>query len=188
MQELSAGILALAEEKNVSSIDPLSAFMNTNPPDGWKDLLERIISGISSGNHPNAEGHRVIAALFADALAAFPPLPPTGVRVLNPDDALKKNVQWDENYESDFSHFVIEFAFEPHPVTAPDHQRQSFYLHPLPLPAAAVLPPADGGPRPAQQRLHDGVFGPGRTSTPRQNRIGSSAKIPAAVKGRNDEQ
>lgn len=117
LQELSAGILALAEEKNVSSIDCLSAFMNTNPPDGWKDLLEKVIPGISNGNHPNAEGHRVIAALFADALVAFPPLPPAGVRVLNPEDALKKNVQWDENYESDFSHFVIEFAFAPTPLS-----------------------------------------------------------------------
>jgi lysophospholipase L1-like esterase len=111
--ELSTGILALAEEKNVASIDPLTAFMNTNPPNGYKALLENIIPGISNGNHPNAEGHRIIATLFADALAAFPPLPPTGVHVLNPQDNFKKNVQWDMNYESDFNHFVIEFAYEP---------------------------------------------------------------------------
>jgi hypothetical protein len=91
--------------------------MNTNPPDGWKELLENIIPNISNGNHPNAEGHRVIATLFADVLVAFPPLPPTGVRVLNPQDHFKKNVQWSTNYESDFSHFVIEFAFEPDPLS-----------------------------------------------------------------------
>jgi lysophospholipase L1-like esterase len=115
--ELSAGILFLAREKSVASIDPLTAFMNTNPPDGWKNLLENIIPNISSGNHPNAQGHRLIAGLFADALAAFPPLPPSGVRVLNPQDHFKKNVQWAANYESDFSHFAIEFAFEPAPLT-----------------------------------------------------------------------
>jgi lysophospholipase L1-like esterase len=113
---LSEGIEALAEEKNVASIDPLTAFMDTNPPDGWKALLENVIPGISNGNHPNAEGHRLIATLFADALAAFPPLPPSNILVLNPEDNFKKNVQWDANYESDFSHFAIEFDFEPGPL------------------------------------------------------------------------
>ncbi len=112
LHDLSDGILSLAEEKNIASIDPLTAFMDTNPPDGWKDLLERIISGVSSGTHPNEEGHRIIAGLFADALASFPPLPPSGVRILNPNDNLIKNVQWDANPESDFSHFVVEFDFE----------------------------------------------------------------------------
>ena len=117
LQGLSAGILALAKEKNVASIDPLTAFMSTNPPDGWKALLENIIPNISSGNHPNAEGNRVIATLFADALVAFPPLPPSDIRVLNPQDHFKKNVQWSTNYESDFSHFAIEFAYQPDPLS-----------------------------------------------------------------------
>lgn len=117
LQELSAGILALANEKNVASIDTLKAFMNTNPPDGWKTLLENIIPNISSGNHPNAEGHRLIAGLFADVLVAFPPLPPSDIRVINPQDHFKKNVQWDMNYESDFSHFAIEFAYQPDPLS-----------------------------------------------------------------------
>ena len=59
----------------------------------------------------------LIASLFAPVLVAFPPLPPSGVLVLNPQDHLKKNVQWDMNYESDFSHFAIEFAFEPDPLS-----------------------------------------------------------------------
>ena len=117
LKGLNAGILALAKGKNIASIDPLTAFMNTNPPDGWKELLEDIIPGVSNGNHPNAEGHRLIAGLFADALVAFPPLPPSGVRVLNPQDHFKKNVQWSTNYESDFSHFAIEFAYQPDPLS-----------------------------------------------------------------------
>ena len=121
---LSAGILALAKEKDVASIDTLTAFMNTNPPDGWKDLLEKpgwVITDEgkvwAKGNHPNEAGHRLIASLFAPALVSFPPLPPSGISVLNPQDHLKKNVQWDMNYESDFSHFAIEFAFEPSPLS-----------------------------------------------------------------------
>ncbi|MBN2400470.1 MAG: SGNH/GDSL hydrolase family protein [Candidatus Aminicenantes bacterium] len=117
LYSLSAGILALAEEKNVASIDPLEAFLSTNPPNGWKSLLEDIIPPVSSGNHPNAEGHRIIAGLFADVLTTFPPLPPSGIHVINPQDTIKKNVQWDANYESDFSHFAIEFDFAPPPLT-----------------------------------------------------------------------
>jgi lysophospholipase L1-like esterase len=117
LYDLSAGILALAKGKNVASIDPLAAFLNTNPPDGWRNLLENIIPNVSSGNHPNAEGHRIIADLFAYALTAFPPLAPTGILVLNPQDKLSKNVQWDANYESDFNHFAIEFDYTPAPLT-----------------------------------------------------------------------
>jgi lysophospholipase L1-like esterase len=117
LQDLSAGILDLAGEKNVAGIDTLSAFMNTNPPNGWRDLLENIIPNVSSGNHPNVAGNRIIAGLFAATLAAFPPLPPSGVRVLDPQDHFKKNVQWDVNYESDFSHFAVEFAYQPDPLS-----------------------------------------------------------------------
>ena len=33
-----AGVLALAREKNIASVDTLAAFMNTNPPDGWRKI------------------------------------------------------------------------------------------------------------------------------------------------------
>ena len=117
LRNLSTGILALAADKNVASIDARTVFMNTNPPDGYKALLENIIPGISNGNHPNAEGHRIIANLFASVLTAFPPLGPGGVTVLNPKESSHKDVQWDPNYESDFSHFVVEFDFEPAPLS-----------------------------------------------------------------------
>jgi lysophospholipase L1-like esterase len=111
LRALSAGIIALAKKKGAAYIDTLSAFMNTDPPNGWKTLLESDIT--AKGNHPNAQGHMLIASLFAPVLVAFPPLPPSGISVLNPQDNFKKNVQWDVNYESDFSHFAIEFAYKP---------------------------------------------------------------------------
>jgi lysophospholipase L1-like esterase len=120
LRGLSAGILALAKEKSIASIDTLKVFMSYNPPNGWRDLLETpgIVDGEEvKGNHPNAEGHRIIANLFATALTAFPPLPPSGVHVLNPQDHLQKKVLWATNYESDFSHFAIEFAFKPDPLS-----------------------------------------------------------------------
>lgn len=120
LHALSDGIIALAKSKGTAYIDTLSAFMNTNPPDGWKALLERhmtvIVEGIpvlSKGNHPNAAGQRLIASLFAPALVAFPPLPPQNITVLDPENRLHRNVQWDPGYESDLSHFHIEFGFKP---------------------------------------------------------------------------
>jgi lysophospholipase L1-like esterase len=109
----SAAILDLAGEKGVAAIDTLDAFMKTDPPNGWKTLLEAIITGISKGNHPNEAGHSVIAGLFANALAQFPPLAPTGVTVVDPLNTLSRTASWNINHESDFSHFRVEFGFQP---------------------------------------------------------------------------
>ncbi|MCG2809887.1 MAG: SGNH/GDSL hydrolase family protein [Candidatus Aminicenantes bacterium] len=120
LYSLSAGILALAAEKGTASIDTLTAFMNTNPPNGWKDLLEDPGTVIVDeeevqvkGNHPNAAGHSLIASLFAATLAKFPPLAPQNITVMNHQDRQQKTAFWDANYESDFSHFHIEFGFQP---------------------------------------------------------------------------
>jgi lysophospholipase L1-like esterase len=110
---LSAGILELAGDKGVAAIDTLDAFMKTDPPDGWKTLLETIIPGVSKGNHPNETGHSVIAGLFANALAQFPPLAPGGVTVVDPLNTLSRTASWNVNHESDFSHFRVEFGLQP---------------------------------------------------------------------------
>lgn len=113
LHALSDGIKDLAGEKAAACVDALTAFLDTDPPDGWKDLLEDVIPDVSSGNHPNEAGHRLIASLFAEALVAFPPLAPQNVRVLDPQSALQRTAAWDPCYESDFDHFHIEFDFLP---------------------------------------------------------------------------
>ena len=121
LHALSNAILNIAQEKGTACIDTLGAFMNTDPPDGWKDLLEEPgwvedEEGKEvwvKGNHPNEEGHKVIAALFAATLVKFPPLAPTNISVVNSQNNLRRTALWDENYESDFSHFHIEFGFQP---------------------------------------------------------------------------
>ncbi len=117
---LSAGILGLAVQKGTSSIDTLDAFMKTDPPDGWMDLLETpgtvIINGeevVVKGNHPNSEGHALIATLFSDALIKFPPLAPRNIKVIDPKSTLKRTASWDPCFESDFDHFHIEFGYRP---------------------------------------------------------------------------
>jgi lysophospholipase L1-like esterase len=110
---LSDGIRELAADEGVDCVETLAAFMETNPPDGWQELLEDVIPDVSSGNHPNAEGHRLLAGLLAGALVSFPPLPPRNVRVLDEGSALRRTASWDPCYESDFDHFHIEFDFLP---------------------------------------------------------------------------
>jgi lysophospholipase L1-like esterase len=113
LHALSAGIIDLADRKGAAHIDPLTAFMNTNPPDGWQDLLESIDRPRSSGNHPIEEGHRIIASLFAPVLAAWPPYAPQNVAMLPATSDLQRTVSWDTNLESDISHYRINFDFSP---------------------------------------------------------------------------
>ena len=111
LYDLSDGIIELAKSKKAAYIDPLTVFMNTHPPDGWKDLLESVDPPLAKGNHPNEEGHRIIAGLFAPALAAFPPLAPQNITVLPGANSVQKTVSWDANLESDLSHYRIGFDF-----------------------------------------------------------------------------
>ena len=141
LYSLSNGIVELAQRKKAACIDSLGAFMNTNPPDGWKDLLETpgtvIVNGetiVIKGNHPNEEGHRIIASLFAPVLEALPPHAPQNVQMLATSNSLQKTASWDMNLESDFSHYQIEFGFLPEALdysltTAASHH--TFVLFPF---------------------------------------------------------
>jgi lysophospholipase L1-like esterase len=113
LRALSNGIVELATRKNIPWIDTFNTFMNYNPPDGWKSLLESVNPPIAKGNHPNEHGHEIIANLFAPVLAAFPPQAPQNIAVLDPQDPLQRTVSWEANYESDFSHYQIDFGFLP---------------------------------------------------------------------------
>lgn len=106
--EFNLATAALATEKKVGFIDTHGTFMATNPPDGWKDLLEDI-----GGNHPSPAGHLVIAGLFADVLAAFPPFVPTGIKNTSTEWPVVRRFSWDPGCESDLSYYRVEFG--PYP-------------------------------------------------------------------------
>jgi lysophospholipase L1-like esterase len=95
----------LAAEKGIGFIDTHGTFMATNPPDGWKALLEDI-----GGNHPSPAGHIVIAGLFAGVLAAYPPLRPTGVENVSTEWPVVRRFRWDRGCESDLSCYRVEFG------------------------------------------------------------------------------
>jgi lysophospholipase L1-like esterase len=98
----------LAAEKGIGFIDTHGAFMATDPPDGWKALLEDI-----GGNHPSPAGHNVIASLFADVLAAYPPLQLTGVENVSTEWPVVRRFRWTPGCESDLAYYRVEFGPSP---------------------------------------------------------------------------
>ncbi len=99
---------ALAVEKGIGFVDTHGAFMASDPPDGWKALLEDI-----GGNHPSPAGHIVIAGLFAGVLAAYPPLRPAGVENISTPVSSSWRFRWDPGCESDLSYYRVEFGTSP---------------------------------------------------------------------------
>jgi lysophospholipase L1-like esterase len=98
----------LASHRGIKYVDTYGAFMATDPPDGWKALLEDI-----GGNHPSPAGHTVIAGLFANALAAFPPLVPSHVKNISTEEPTVRRFRWDPGCESDFACFRVEYGRLP---------------------------------------------------------------------------
>ena len=103
---LNMSIGEMAIRRKIGFVDTHLAFMNYNPPAGWKSLLEDIV-----GNHPSPAGHVVIATLFSDGLAAFPPGLPTGMKPLPTIKTNQKAFYWQPCYESDFSFFRLEYGY-----------------------------------------------------------------------------
>jgi len=106
--EFNLATAALATDRGIGFIDTHGAFMATDPPDGWKALLEDI-----GGNHPSPAGHIVIAGLFAGVLADFSPLRPSGVENISAESSNIWQFRWDRGCESDLSHYRVEFGNSP---------------------------------------------------------------------------
>ena len=96
---------ALAASKDIGFIDTHRAIMATDPPNGWKALLEDI-----GGNHPSPAGHTVIAGLFAHMLAAFPPLDPNNIVNVSTEGPTIRRFRWDAGCESDLSCYRVEYG------------------------------------------------------------------------------
>jgi lysophospholipase L1-like esterase len=108
-ENLNERIKEMAEELNIPCVDTYAAFFDQ--PD-WESLLEDIVEGYEVGVHPSPAGHEVIANLFLPEILALPPQMPSDIQgyTINP---YRLTIEWSENVEFDFSHYVIEFAFNP---------------------------------------------------------------------------
>lgn len=117
IQAFNSGLIALTGQKNIRYIDTYTAFMNYQPPDGWKKLLEDrdatdIYKPGRGGQHPSPLGHQVITDLFIPKILASPPLYPQNIAVSR---LLGRRIQiaWQPNTDFDISHYYITFGYFP---------------------------------------------------------------------------
>ena len=120
---LNTHIGEMAVQRRFGFVDTHLAFMSYNPPDGWKSLLEDVV-----GNHPSPAGQIVIATLFSDSLAAFPPGLPVGVKPLPTIKSNQKAFYWQPCYESDFSFFRLEYGYMPDKMVFTATTRGTYFL------------------------------------------------------------
>jgi lysophospholipase L1-like esterase len=104
-ETLNTRIMEMAAKNQVPYIDTYTAFMEH--PEGWVALLEDI-----KGNHPNPEGHLVIANLFKEKILELPPAVPQDI-VPSDTSTSSQTLTWSDNREFDFSHYYIEFGYFP---------------------------------------------------------------------------
>jgi lysophospholipase L1-like esterase len=118
-EALNQRIIQLAQENGVPFIDTYKAFMEH--PGGWVSLLEDI-----KGNHPNPEGHHVIANLFKEKILDVPPAEPGEiVRSSRGDSSV--TFGWSDNREFDFSHYAIQFGYLPDNLNRGVNTLYNFY-------------------------------------------------------------
>ncbi len=122
IQSFNSSLIALAGQKNIRHIDTYNAFMNYQPPDGWKKLLEDrdatdIYKPGRGGQHPGPLGHGVIADLFIPKILASPPQSPQNIAV-NKEPGRRVLARWQQNTDFDLSRYYITFGYFP---TALDH-------------------------------------------------------------------
>ena len=133
---LNAKIREMAARRKIGFVDTHAAFMNSTPPDGWKSLLEDVV-----GNHPSPAGQVVIARLFADSLAAFPPGLPAGVTALPAPRPGQKPFFWQPCPESDVSFFRLEYGFSLDKMIFTATTPRTYYLFTiLPYQVAVRIP------------------------------------------------
>lgn len=113
-EALNQKIISMAIKNNIAYIDSYKAFFDY--PDGWEVCLEDI-----QGRHPSPTGHQVMADLFKPIILDLNPEVPVNFSTIDSNlNAI--SVQWDENFEFDFSHYLISFGFSTDQL---DHLTQS---------------------------------------------------------------
>lgn len=110
MIDLNDGLRQMAARKACELIDVYGAFMDHDYPEGWVDLLEERNDKITSGCHPNPEGHAVIAALMKARYDDFLLKPPQTVSHTALTSLNGKKVGWQEPNSKFIDHYLFEFG------------------------------------------------------------------------------
>ncbi len=132
---LNERIKDMATENNIPYVDTYAAFFEQ--PD-WEEMLEDLIGKHVVAAHPSPAGHQVIAGLFLPKILELPPQTPSNIQSF-PVGSYRLNVVWTENYEFDFSHYVIEYAFSPGNLNRSAETNNNFFSF-IRLPFHSSLP------------------------------------------------
>lgn len=97
-RKISSFIHSLGEELNLPVVDFWEIF--SNHPVGYKNLMSDYV-------HPNEIGYQLMAEEW---LKALPPDTPSGLEVVDTTPS-QITIQWSNNSELDFSHYVLEYGF-----------------------------------------------------------------------------
>jgi len=108
-ESMNKRIKDMAAELNIPCVDTYAAYLEQP---NWESMLEDIVEGYEVGVHPSPAGHEVIANLFLPKILELPPQIPSNIQTftINP---YRLTIEWSGNIEFDFSHYVIEFGFNP---------------------------------------------------------------------------
>lgn len=98
----------LADAEGLTLIDVYPAFMND--PDGYIYLLEERNDAVSSGCHPNPEGHALIAGLMKAKYDLFLLKPPEAVASTPLTGFKGSKVTWQAPNSQNIDHYVFEFG------------------------------------------------------------------------------
>ena len=97
-RKISVFIRSLGEELDLPVVDFWEIF--SHHPIGYKNLMSDWV-------HPNEMGYQLMAEEWSKAL---PPETPTGIDVIETTPS-HITIQWSENTEADFSHYLLEYGF-----------------------------------------------------------------------------
>jgi len=102
--KISEGINEIAVDNNISIIDFWDIFSNYPVSDGG------YFSLMSDYVHPSEKGYQLMAEEWLISLKSLPPQMPEEV-IITKSSPYKFGIQWSENHEPNFSHYVIEFGY-----------------------------------------------------------------------------
>lgn len=102
---ISEGIRSIAIEKNIPLIDFWDIFDNYPESDGGYYSLT------SDHVHPSEKGYQLMAEEWLESLEdIIKPKMPENITISN-TSPFRIDIQWSENYEKNFSHYIIEFGY-----------------------------------------------------------------------------